>query len=81
MEGLNFRNFTVYFSQEEATARRLKTICQHNNNLFPSNFPILLFQPAHMPPAEHLPWVPLKLSMRRHNCNFYLENRKGIRVI
>ena len=81
MEGLNFRNFTVYFLQEEATARRLKTICQHNNYLFPSNFLILLFQPAHTPPAEHLRWVPLKGSIRRHNCSFYSEYRKGIRVI
>ena len=81
MEGLNFRNFTVYFSQEEATARRLKTICQHNNNLFPSNFLILLFQPEHTPSAEHLRWVPLKGSIRRHNCNFYSEYRKGIRVL
>ena len=43
-----------------ANARKSKTICQHNNNLFPSIFLVLLFAASRHTFAEHLRWVPIE---------------------
>ena len=43
-----------------ANARKSKTICHHNNNLFPSIFLVLLFAASRYTLAEHLRWVPIE---------------------